>query len=128
MIVPSWTTRTHDSETTVLHRVEVGVQSPAGTTTKRAIFRRYSEFVKLDRRLAGMLGPCSLALCNARELPPLPPKTFWQKSTCVGVVQRRWGALQQYLDGVLDLISLMDVSSSAWLVVREFLSLPEESQ
>ena len=78
-----------------------------------------------------MLGPCSLALCNTRELPPLPPKTSWGaplKSTEVSVVQRRWGALQQYLDGVLDLISLMDVSSRAWTAVREFLSLPEESQ
>ena len=99
VIVPSWTTRTHDSETTVLHRVEVGVQSPAGTTTKRAIFRRYSEF----RRLFLLLKEAF----PRKRLPQPPPRQRpfeglfrgggKAKATGEAAVHERRAALEEWL-------------------------------
>ena len=93
MIVPSWTTRLHNGDVTVLYRVEVGVQSPAGTTTKRAILRRYSEF----RRLYLLLREAF----PRKKLPTPPPKQRFSAFGGAGrdeaAAHERRAALEQWL-------------------------------
>uniref|UniRef100_A0A7S4C1G5 PX domain-containing protein n=1 Tax=Chrysotila carterae TaxID=13221 RepID=A0A7S4C1G5_CHRCT len=86
--------------------------------------RRYSDFRRLDRQLTRALGGCTLSCVNTRRLPALPPRTyFWQGKTQAETTRQRWGALQLYLDGVLDLVNLTDETSPAWLSFKQFLDL-----
>lgn len=91
-------------------------------------FRRYSEFVRLDRTLRAAWGlPTHRALCSggAGELPALPPKTaFWQDATSTAVTSHRWGALQLWLDVVLDRLSQGVYNEKAWDAFRQFLGVP----
>ena len=91
-------------------------------------FRRYSEFVRLDRTLRAAWGlPAHRALCSggAGELPALPPKTaFWQDATSTAVTSHRWGALQLWLDVVLDRLSQGVYNEKAWDAFRQFLGVP----
>ena len=91
-------------------------------------FRRYSEFVRLDRTLRAAWGlPAHRALCSGGtgELPALPPKTaFWQDATSTAVTSHRWGALQLWLDVVLDRLSQGVYNEKAWDSFRQFLGVP----
>ena len=91
-------------------------------------FRRYSEFVRLDHTLRAAWGlPTHRALCSggAGELPALPPKTaFWQDATSTAVTSHRWGALQLWLDVVLDRLSQGVYNEKAWDAFRQFLGVP----
>ena len=87
-------------------------------------FRRFSDFIMLDRRLGSVLGVGSFPCLNVRMLPPLPPRTRpWQDRTASDVILRRWGALQLYLDAALELISRTHYNSRAWEIFREFLCI-----
>ena len=88
----------------------VRANGPLRSGEQTVAFRRFSDFVALDEKLARLLDgrgaeerrhalPCACM----RELPPLPPKTWpWQDATAPAVVQRRWAQLQHYLDAALD--------------------------
>ena len=65
-----------------------------GTRNEHVAFRRYSDFVDLDklltRQVDGGLGWCFAP----REIPPLPPKTFfWQDATAPQTIAERCGCI-----------------------------------
>ena len=95
-------------------------------------FRRFSDFLALDASLRRLLdGPpllpglppsVRLTWCAPSQLPPLPSKTLpWQEATSREIVTARWGALQIYLDAVVERIGQCP---EAWECFRDFLCLP----
>lgn len=92
---------------------------------ERFAYRRYSEFLALDQRLAHIAKEPSAMLClSSRSLPRLPPRTLpWEDRNDPEVILRRWGALQVYLDAALELVSREAQDGKGWELLREFLSL-----
>ena len=89
--------------------------------------RRWRRAARAARCPSGTRCCWHRALCSggAGELPALPPKTaFWQDATSTAVTSHRWGALQLWLDVVLDRLSQGVYNEKAWDAFRQFLGVP----
>ncbi|KAD4385104.1 hypothetical protein E3N88_25272 [Mikania micrantha] len=109
--IPTWVVlpKSKDSDPIVFYRVVVGLQSPAGVTTTRAVLRRFNDFLRL---LA--------ALCKAfprKNLAPAPPKGLLRLKSRTLLEERRC-SLEEWMT---KLLSDIDISRS--IVVASFLEL-----
>ncbi|KAG6426049.1 hypothetical protein SASPL_110263 [Salvia splendens] len=101
--VPSWSifSESSGSEPVVFYRVQVGLQSPEGTTTTREVLRRFSDFLKLSSDLKQSF--------RNKKLPPAPPKGLLRMKNRTLLEERRC-----FLeDWMARLLSDIDVSRSA---------------
>ncbi|XP_047960127.1 PX domain-containing protein EREX-like [Salvia hispanica] len=101
--IPSWSifAESSGSEPVVFYRVQVGLQSPEGTTTTREVLRRFSDFLKLSSDLKQSF--------RNKKLPPAPPKGLLRMKNRTLLEERRC-FLDDWMARVL---SDIDVSRSA---------------
>ncbi|KAK9079978.1 hypothetical protein SSX86_001653 [Deinandra increscens subsp. villosa] len=109
--IPTWVVlpKSKDSEPVVFYRVVVGLQSPEGVTTTRAVLRRFNDFLKLLAALRKAF--------PRKNLPPAPPKGLLRLKSRTLLEERR-GSLEEWLT---KLLSDIDISRS--IVVASFLEL-----
>ncbi|XP_024961145.1 PX domain-containing protein EREL1-like isoform X3 [Cynara cardunculus var. scolymus] len=96
-------------ETQTLLWVQVGLQSPEGVTTTRAVLRRFNDFLKLLAALRKAF--------PKKNLPPAPPKGLLRLKSRTLLEERR-GSLEEWMT---KLLSDIDISRS--IVVASFLEL-----
>ncbi|XP_076938626.1 PX domain-containing protein EREL1-like [Bidens hawaiensis] len=109
--IPTWVVlpKSKDSDPVVFYRVVVGLQSPEGVTTTRAVLRRFNDFLRLLAALRKAL--------PQKNLPPAPPKGFLRLKSRTLLEERRC-SLEEWMT---KLLSDIDVSRS--IVVASFLEL-----
>ncbi|XP_043701603.1 PX domain-containing protein EREL1-like isoform X2 [Telopea speciosissima] len=109
--IPSWILlpKSRDSDPVVFYRVQVGIQSPEGITTTRAILRRFNDFLKLFTELKKGF--------PKKNLPPSPPKGLLRLKSRTLLEERRC-FLEEWMG---KLLSDIDISRST--PVASFLEL-----
>lgn len=109
--IPTWVVlpKSRDSDPVVFYRVQVGLQSPEGVTTTRAVLRRFNDFLKLLAALRKAF--------PKKNLPPAPPKGLLRLKSRTLLEERR-GSLEEWMT---KLLSDIDISRS--IVVASFLEL-----
>ncbi|PHU02377.1 hypothetical protein BC332_27628 [Capsicum chinense] len=97
--IPSWTIslRPRGSATVVFYRVQIGIQSPDGSTTMREIRRRFSDFLKLSSELKKEF--------PKKKLPPAPSKGLLRMQSNELLEERRC-LLEDWMTKVLSDIEL----------------------
>lgn len=97
--VPSWTIipKGRGLDPTVFYRVQVGIQSPEGTTTVRGILRRFSDFLKLYSDLKRAF--------PKKKLPPTPSKGLLRTRSKELIEERRC-SLGDWIEKLLSDIDL----------------------
>lgn len=103
--IPSWiilpkSSGSESSDNVVFYRVQVGIQSPEGITTTRAILRRFNEFLNLFSELKKAF--------PHRKLPPAPSKQLLRLKTST-LLQERRCFLEDWMQ---KLLSDIDISRS----------------
>ncbi|KAL8256280.1 hypothetical protein R6Q59_031347 [Mikania micrantha] len=109
--IPTWVVlpKSKDSDSVVFYRVVVGVQSPVGVTTTRAILRRFNDFLRLLAALRKAF--------PKKNLPQAPPKGLLRLKSRTLLEERRC-SLEEWM---AKLLSDIDISRS--IVVASFLEL-----
>ncbi|KAI3729961.1 hypothetical protein L6452_18634 [Arctium lappa] len=109
--IPTWVVlpKSRDSDPVVFYRVQVGLQSPQGVTTTRAVLRRFNDFLKLLAALRKAF--------PKKNLPTAPPKGLLRLKSRTLLEERR-GSLEEWMT---KLLSDIDISRS--IVVASFLEL-----
>ncbi|KAI3759628.1 hypothetical protein L6452_07575 [Arctium lappa] len=108
--VPSWTiTPSASGSDTVFFRVQVGILSPEGITTTRAVVRRFNEFLKLYSELRKEF--------PKKNLPPAPPRRLMKMRSTTLLEERRC-ALEGWVEKLLS-----DIDVSRTVLVAIFLEL-----
>lgn len=109
--IPSWVVlpKSRGSDPVVFYRVQVGIQSPEGVTTTRAILRRFNDFLKLFNELKKEF--------PRKNLPAAPPKRLLRFKTRTNFEERRH-SLDDWME---KLLSDIDISRS--VQVATFLEL-----
>ncbi|KAJ4849997.1 hypothetical protein Tsubulata_016232 [Turnera subulata] len=109
--IPSWVVlpKSRDSDPVVFYRVQVGLQSPEGTTTLRGILRRFNDFLKLYSDLKKAF--------PKKNLPPAPPKGLLRMKSRALLEERRC-LLEEWLTKLLS-----DIDLSRSVAVASFLEL-----
>ncbi|KAG8375802.1 hypothetical protein BUALT_Bualt10G0138300 [Buddleja alternifolia] len=109
--LPSWIVlaKSRDSDPTVFYRVQVGLQSPEGTTTTRTVLRRFNDFLKLHAALKRTF--------PRKNVPPTPPKGLLRMKTRAMLEERR-NSLEEWMARLLS-----DIDLSRSIVVASFLEL-----
>ncbi|KAJ9546648.1 hypothetical protein OSB04_019191 [Centaurea solstitialis] len=109
--IPTWVVlpKSRDSDPVVFYRVQVGLQSPEGVTTTRAVLRRFNDFLKLLAALRKAF--------PKKNLPQAPPKGLLRLKSRTLLEERR-GSLEEWMT---KLLSDIDISRS--IVVASFLEL-----
>ncbi|KAI7733553.1 hypothetical protein M8C21_005770 [Ambrosia artemisiifolia] len=109
--IPTWVVlpKSKDSDPVVFYRVVVGLQSPEGVTTTRAVLRRFNDFLRLLAALRKAF--------PQKNLPPAPPKGLLRLKSRTLLEERRC-ALEEWMT---KLLSDIDISRS--IVVASFLEL-----
>ncbi|KVH88788.1 Phox homologous domain-containing protein [Cynara cardunculus var. scolymus] len=110
--IPTWVVlpKSRDSDPVVFYRVQVGLQSPEGVTTTRAVLRRFNDFLKLLAALRKAF--------PKKNLPPAPPKGLLRLKSRTLLEEVRRGSLEEWMT---KLLSDIDISRS--IVVASFLEL-----
>ncbi|XP_075522394.1 PX domain-containing protein EREL1-like [Primulina tabacum] len=111
VVIPSWVVlaKSKDSDPTVFYRVQVGIQSPEGSTTTRTVLRRFNNFLKLHAALKRAF--------PRKNIPPAPPKGLLTMRTKAMLEGRRI-SLEEWMS---KLLSDLDLSRS--IAVASFLEL-----
>ncbi|MFS7996860.1 putative Phox domain, PX domain superfamily protein [Helianthus anomalus] len=109
--IPTWVVlpKSKDSDPVVFYRVVVGLQSPEGVTTTRAVLRRFNDFLRLLAALRKAF--------PQKNLPPAPPKGLLRLKSRTLLEERRC-SLEEWMT---KLLSDIDISRS--IVVASFLEL-----
>ncbi|KAI3687118.1 hypothetical protein L1987_80809 [Smallanthus sonchifolius] len=109
--IPTWVVlpKSKDSDSVVFYRLVVGLQSPQGATTTRAVLRRFNDFLRLLAALRKAF--------PQKNLPAAPPKGFLRLKSRTLLDERRC-TLEEWMT---KLLSDIDVSRS--IVVASFLEL-----
>lgn len=109
--IPAWVVlpKSRDSDPVVFYRVVVGIQSPEGVTTTRAVLRRFNDFLRLLAALRKAF--------PKKNLPPAPPKGLLRLKSRTLLEERRC-SLEEWMT---KLLSDIDISRS--IVVASFLEL-----
>nr|XP_043606430.1 PX domain-containing protein EREL1 [Erigeron canadensis] len=109
--IPAWVVlpKSRDSDPVVFYRVVVGIQSPEGITTTRAVLRRFNDFLRLLAALRKAF--------SKKNLPPAPPKGLMRLKSRTLLEERRC-SLEEWMT---KLLSDIDISRS--IVVASFLEL-----
>lgn len=109
--IPAWIVlpKSRDSDPVVFYRVVVGIQSPEGVTTTRAVLRRFNDFLRLLAALRKAF--------PKKNLPPAPPKGLLRLKSRTLLEERRC-SLEEWMT---KLLSDIDISRS--IVVASFLEL-----
>ncbi|XP_027167452.1 PX domain-containing protein EREL2-like [Coffea eugenioides] len=109
--VPSWTIipKGRGLDPTVFYRVQVGIQSPEGSTTLRGILRRFSDFLKLYSDLKRAF--------PKKKLPPAPSKGLLRTKSKELIEERRC-SLGDWIEKLLS-----DIDLSRSFPVAVFLEL-----
>lgn len=111
--IPSWValpkSSSSASDPVVFYRVQVGVQSPDGVTSTRALLRRFNDFLKLYSDLRRAF--------PKKSLPSAPPKGLLRMRSKALLDERRC-SLEEWMT---KLLSDIDISRSA--AVASFLEL-----
>ncbi|KAL8216349.1 hypothetical protein R6Q57_023186 [Mikania cordata] len=109
--IPTWVVlpESIDSDPVVFYRVVVGLQSPAGVTTTRAVLRRFNDFLRLLAALRKAF--------PRKNLAPAPPKGLLRLKSRTLLEERRC-SLEEWMT---KLLSDIDISRS--IVVASFLEL-----
>ncbi|XP_042489191.1 PX domain-containing protein EREL1-like isoform X3 [Macadamia integrifolia] len=111
VIIPSWILlpMSRDSDPVVFYRVQVGIQSPEGITTTRAIPHRFNDFLKLFTGLKREF--------PKKNLPPAPPKGLLRLKSRTLLEERRC-LLEEWMGKLLS-----DIDTSRSVPVASFLEL-----
>ncbi|XP_071702114.1 PX domain-containing protein EREL1-like [Rutidosis leptorrhynchoides] len=109
--IPAWVVlpKSRDSDPVVFYRVVVGMQSPEGVTTTRAVLRRFNDFLRLLAALRKAF--------PKKNLPSAPPKGLLRLKSRTLLEERRC-SLEEWMT---KLLSDIDISRS--IVVASFLEL-----
>lgn len=109
--IPAWVVlpKSRDSDPVVFYRVLIGIQSPEGVTTTRAVLRRFNDFLRLLAALRKAF--------PKKNLPQAPPKGLLRLKSRTLLEERRC-SLEEWLT---KLLSDIDISRS--IVVASFLEL-----
>ncbi|CAA6670487.1 unnamed protein product [Spirodela intermedia] len=100
----------HAAETRQFYRVQVGIQSPDGTSSARGILRRFSDFLKLFSALKKSF--------PKKSIPPAPPKHALLRINSSRLLLEEKYALEEWMEKLLS-----DIDLSRSVHVASFLEL-----